>query len=402
MYRYFILVFATFTVGSTLLTKVSQAQTVETLTVPFNASGGVTRGPDGSIYVADYGPTLSSSTGANVTRVSKDGSVEIFASGFAGASGNAFDSQGNLYQSNIQQGSIMKITPEGAVSTFSTGHQTPIGIAIDGDDNVFVANCGGHIRQALPNRGSTIIATGLPLRCPNGLAIDPDGNLYTSNFNNGDVLKITQAGVVTWLTTILGTNNGHLTFANGRLYVVARRGNRIHEVMLDGTSRILAGSGSRGKRNGDALQATFSIPNGIAASVTGDTLYVNDAVPVTGDPFGVLNPVVVRMIVGVLGEMSTGNDAPELELPDENLLRLNYPNPFNKRTTISYDLARASRVVLTVYDVLGRQVQSLVNRMEETGPHHVLFDATDLVPGTYFYKLSTDTNTEVRSMIRVE
>ena len=73
-----------------------------------------------------------------------------------------------------------------------------------------------------------------------------------------------------------------------------------------------------------------------------------DAVPVTGDPFGVLNPVVVRMIVGVLGEMSTGNDAPELELPDENLLGLNYPNPFNERTTISYDLARASRVVLTV------------------------------------------------------
>lgn len=272
---------------------------VSTLTASFNGSGGVAVDSAGNIYVADYGQTLPNANGTTVTKVLRDGSFSVFATGLSGASGNSFDSQGNLFQSNIAANKISKITPAGVVSDFTSTNITgPVGIAIDTADNVYVANCGGaSIAKITPDGlSSTIIASGAPLSCPNGLTIDDAGNLYTCNFNNGNVIRITQGGAMTILTTLPGGNNGHLTFANGVLYVVDRGGNRIWEVTLTGQRRVLAGSGACGKADGSAGEASFSFPNGIRASHDGDTLYVNDAVPLCNAN---LDPVVVRMITGV-------------------------------------------------------------------------------------------------------
>jgi len=276
----------------------TKVPTVTTLTEPFSGSGGVAVDASGVIYVADFGAALNNANGMNVSKITLDGVITVFASGLFGASGNAFDSQGNLFQSNIAAAKISKITPDGTVSTFTTSNiRNPVGVTVDENDNVYTTNCTspGVIVKTTPAGVSTIFVSNSLMSCPNGLTIDDDGNLYTANFNNGNVIKIAQAGAVSVLATLPGANNGHLTFGNGRLYVVARKANQIYEVSLTGGMKLLAGTGAAGNSDGDALQSTWNLPNGIRLSPTGTELYINDKVVGTGTE---LNPVVVRMISG--------------------------------------------------------------------------------------------------------
>jgi hypothetical protein len=76
-------------------------------------------------------------------------------------------------------------------------------------------------------------------------------------------------------------------------------------------------------------------------------------------------------------------------LPAEIKLQQNYPNPFNPSTAISYQLAAVSNVTLKVFDVLGREVRTLVNERQNAGVHSVIFDAVNLSSGVYFYRLET-------------
>lgn len=377
---------------------VGQGQTVETITDAFNASGGVVRGPEGHIYVADFGIRLNNANGTTVYRIMPEGQQRVFATGFAGASGNAFDSEGNLYQSNIAGGRISKVTPDGTVSTFATtGINGPVGIAVDSQDNVFVANCGDHtIRKITPDGTSTAFAANALFACPNGLTIDENDNLYTSNFNNGNVIKITPDGTVSLLATIPGGNNGHLTYTHGQLYVVARCANRIYRLSLTGQRTLLAGSGARGNADGPATQATFSIPNGIAASVTGDTLYVNDAVPTTGGCVGgSLNPIVLRRII-----LNTATGVADTdEVPETITLSQNYPNPFNPATRILFSLPRSAFVILRVFDLLGREVATLVEGTRSAGRHEAVFEAATLPGGVYVYRLEAAGVVRARAML---
>lgn len=70
-------------------------------------------------------------------------------------------------------------------------------------------------------------------------------------------------------------------------------------------------------------------------------------------------------------------------------LSQNYPNPFNASTTISYELSNQDYVTLVVYDILGREVQTLVEGFHDAGSHVINFDAKNLPSGIYFYKLQT-------------
>jgi hypothetical protein len=89
--------------------------------------------------------------------------------------------------------------------------------------------------------------------------------------------------------------------------------------------------------------------------------------------------------------LNTTTDVAVKVVPTEFSLGQNYPNPFNPSTTIRFGMPVRARVTLTVYDALGRQVAQLLNGDEQEGYHEVLFDASGLASGAYFYRLVAGT-----------
>jgi len=77
----------------------------------------------------------------------------------------------------------------------------------------------------------------------------------------------------------------------------------------------------------------------------------------------------------------------------------NYPNPFNQSTTISYTLTAFSEVMVKVYDDLGREVATLVNKKQPPGTYKVEFNANSLSEGVYFYQLSVNGSSQTNKML---
>jgi hypothetical protein len=86
-------------------------------------------------------------------------------------------------------------------------------------------------------------------------------------------------------------------------------------------------------------------------------------------------------------------------IPSNFSLNQNYPNPFNPSTTIAYEISAKGMVRLKVYDVLGRDVNVLVNNFQTPGKYEVTFSGNNLSSGIYFYKLETEAFSQVKKMI---
>lgn len=88
--------------------------------------------------------------------------------------------------------------------------------------------------------------------------------------------------------------------------------------------------------------------------------------------------------------------------PTQFKLAQNFPNPFNPSTLIEYSLPAQQKVTLKVYDMLGREVAVLVNGEQAPGSYSVLFNALNLSSGVYFYRLQTESFTDIKKMMLVK
>jgi len=95
----------------------------------------------------------------------------------------------------------------------------------------------------------------------------------------------------------------------------------------------------------------------------------------------------------------TGIDGKGINLPKSFALFQNYPNPFNPTTTIRYSVPKASLIALKVYDILGREVETLVNEQKMASNYKVEFNGSKLASGIYFYRLSTGEYISTKKMI---
>lgn len=99
--------------------------------------------------------------------------------------------------------------------------------------------------------------------------------------------------------------------------------------------------------------------------------------------------------------MGTSNEVIS-DLPEKFALEQNYPNPFNPTTKIAFDLPQAANVELTVYDMLGRKVATMVNERMTAGTHNVQFDASKLASGMYLYRIDAGSFTSIKKMMLIK
>lgn len=88
--------------------------------------------------------------------------------------------------------------------------------------------------------------------------------------------------------------------------------------------------------------------------------------------------------------------------PNNNTLYNNYPNPFNGTTNINYFLPKQSHVILKIYDILGREIETLVDEEEIAGSYMVVFNGRQLSSGIYFYTMRTENFVQTKKLILVK
>ena len=111
----------------------------------------------------------------------------------------------------------------------------------------------------------------------------------------------------------------------------------------------------------------------------------------SGKEVGSLNSVTPDQLALVKTQKAT--------LPENSILLQNYPNPFNPATTINYVISEKGYVELTIYNLHGKRVKTLVNQVKSAGSHAVSFDGSDLSSGIYLCNLQTESTNITRRML---
>ena len=132
---------------------------------------------------------------------------------------------------------------------------------------------------------------------------------------------------------------------------------------------------------------------------TGTTCEVQAGVDICVDTILVNGTFILN---GTYCGLPTGMISTNTEIPMEFMLYNNYPNPFNPVTHIKFDLPMQTNTKLILYDMLGREVARLVDKNLPAGSYTVIYNASALSSGTYFYKIITDEYTNIKKMILVK
>jgi hypothetical protein len=95
----------------------------------------------------------------------------------------------------------------------------------------------------------------------------------------------------------------------------------------------------------------------------------------------------------------TGVASQENHAPEYFTLYQNYPNPFNPTTNISYSIPTNSKVVIKIYTIAGREVETIENSVRSAGTYTITFDAKQLASGVYFYKLTANNHSATKKFV---
>ena len=87
------------------------------------------------------------------------------------------------------------------------------------------------------------------------------------------------------------------------------------------------------------------------------------------------------------------------EIATEFILSQNYPNPFNPTTKINYSIHQSTQVTVKLFDILGNEIETLVNEEKSVGTYELIWNAATLPSGVYFYQLRAGTFVETKKMV---
>lgn len=89
----------------------------------------------------------------------------------------------------------------------------------------------------------------------------------------------------------------------------------------------------------------------------------------------------------------------QVQIPDNYCLYQNFPNPFNPSTTIRYDIIKESKVMIKIFDILGKEVFSVTEAKKPAGKHEIQFNGYNLSSGVYFYLVKSDDFFQTKKML---
>lgn len=234
------------------------------------ASDGVAVAANGDIYV---------SGGNKIVRVTPEGAVSDFATGFVSANGSQFDSHGNLFVADYDGSAVRKITPDGVMSTFASGLNGPASIWVDKDDNLLVSlygagysGTGAAVLKITSNGIISTYASGGGLQDVVSIVGDENGNIYAGNWASGTIFNIT-GGNVSVLAVVGGVSN-HVCYSHGYIYIPSPSIAQIRRVSVSGTVETFIGTETRQIIDGPIASADFYRPNSCAISADGTIMYV--------------------------------------------------------------------------------------------------------------------------------
>lgn len=267
----------------------------------------------------------------------------------------------------------------------------------------------GSLDTSFGNSG--IVTTGEPADSdfPYKLFISSDGNLYVSgnyidsNDNSAPFIRRYSSNGI--LDTSFGTSGLMLINELNSLFVNSVIVNQEEETFYVGGSifdESFKGAFSKIEKDG-SINTEFGT-NGIVEIANSENVtalvFDNDQkLVVMGSTTNHQGYYVARYNITV----STSNEEEyEVDIPTALQLDQNYPNPFNPSTTISFNLTRDSNVSLRIYDLLGREVEVLVDGRMSAGTYTKVFDARNLPSGIYFYQLSSNQESLTKKMTLVK
>jgi len=212
---------------------------------------------------------------------------------------------------------------------------------------------------------------------PYKILIDTSNNVYITG---SSTVKYNELGVFQWADTISPGKYSSLD-NTGKLYVTGQRADMSQYWWIE-----TAKYGYNGNKEWTLLygkrQDTIAWPSDILVDRNYD-LYILGNVYVGGQQN--TDSILLFKYSQALGIISNYN-----QLPDRFFLAQNYPNPFNPNTVIFYDLPVSSNVNITVYNITGREIITLVNQKQNAGSYKIVFDGNGYSSGVYFYTLTID------------
>ncbi|MDO8549646.1 MAG: T9SS type A sorting domain-containing protein [Ignavibacteria bacterium] len=273
-----------------------------------------------------------------------------------------------LYASDFSFSQIYKLNPENGSILQTLFPQVSIGGGLDGgEDRLFASDFSLNIYELNPDNGSLInsfqtqqVTYGIGFTGERIFTSVPGFGIDEYDPNTGQFIR-----------TLSST--GYSALAGG--------GNPDAEWLTETPNLVTIPAGGNAEINITVSANELSIGQYSAQIV----LESNDP-----DSTTLTIPVTLDIITGV------GN---EEELPKSYSLHQNYPNPFNPATTIKYELPKEVYVVLTVYNILGQEVETLVNSVQQAGRYEIYWDASDLASGFYIYRIEAGDFVEAKKLI---
>ena len=405
-------------------------------------------------WVVQYDGPSNNDDGA--TGIVVDGSGNVYVTGQSSGSGTSWDYATIKYNSSGQQLWVARYNGPGSQADFATG------LAIDSSGNVYVTGTSDDLSVNFYPAYATVKYNSAGVEqwvtryrelwsYATAIAVDTSGNAHVTGrsyslgtYYDYATIKYNTMGVQQWVARYHGGLSDDFAYAlavdgAGNVYVTGEGGpetidyatvrysssgveqwvrtyngpgnavDRGNAIALDAGGNVYVAGESRGASGDDDFATVKYSPTGdeqwvVRYNGPGDTFDLAAAIALDASR----NVYVTGRSAQTGGSLITTIKYTEIPVsvkendggtPREFALEQNYPNPFNPTTNFRFGLPQSALVMLKVYDVLGKEVTTLVNEPFKPGSYQLTWDATGLPSGVYFYRLQAGSFSETKKLI---